>query len=168
MCWSNTESYVICFWHTHSLRDLLFIFVSRMFLHIILICSHCLFHSIIKYSYTRLLNILWHVSINTLQHVHTLSYIYLHILTIDYSDIQSSMCSSCSLSWISTSIFNICITHILDPLLSLITFYFWVQAGYPIPGNYKKIKMQTKKLDNIFLIIDNLSNNDENSNCFNM
>ena len=46
MCWWNTESYVICFGHTHSLRDLLFIFVSRMFLHIILICSHCLFHSL--------------------------------------------------------------------------------------------------------------------------
>ena len=46
MCWSNTESYVIYFEHTYVLRDLLFIFVSRMFLHIILICSHCLFHSL--------------------------------------------------------------------------------------------------------------------------
>ena len=46
MCWSNTKSYVIYFEHTYALRDLLFIFVSRMFLHIILICSHCLFHSL--------------------------------------------------------------------------------------------------------------------------
>ena len=46
MCWSNTKSSVIYFAHTHALRDLLFIFVSRMFLHIILICSHCLFHSL--------------------------------------------------------------------------------------------------------------------------
>ena len=46
MCWSHTESYVIYFAHTHALRDLLFVFVSRMFLYIILKCSHCLFHSL--------------------------------------------------------------------------------------------------------------------------
>ena len=43
---STTKSYVIYFAHTHALRDLLFVFVSRMFLYIILKCSHCLFHSL--------------------------------------------------------------------------------------------------------------------------
>ena len=51
MRWSDTESYAIYFEYMYVLWDSLFVFVSRMILHIILKCSHYLFHSLYHHIY---------------------------------------------------------------------------------------------------------------------
>ena len=125
MCFQHTGPYVSSFSYTYVLRDLLFVFVSRTVSHTILKCVPCLFHSLYHYmnSYSVAEYIMTFINQHSSIYFHSLYY-FLHILTTDISDIQSSMCSSSSLFWISTSILIICITHILDPLFFLITFYF--------------------------------------------
>ena len=122
---SNT--YVIYFEHTNALWDLLFIFVSRMFLHIILICSHCLFHSlyhqIFLYSVAEHIVTCFNHYSSTCSHSlynlhphtyhrllwHTIFNMFLIFTLVDYH----------------FNIYYLYHSH-FDPLFLLITFYFWV------------------------------------------